>query len=258
MTQKEGRVSWSECSAPVHQCLFLTGQLCTWTKGAQLHWFFGSDGGKPSSHPHDDPLQLCTAITSLRLEAIVRRKKNVFMSPGHSSTGCWQQQQQKQSGWKRSWSKKWYYQDTSYESLSPALCKSLTPSLPLASQRSPSDSWSNTQKHSLKFISRNKTLQGHILHVWCLGRLAPYQQTTKASTNHRNLENHYRWAWQWSHPVSMQSRKSLVIPGSFCALNRSRSCRAYFKWLGWHGRSCGAWRECRHGNTVFIISQMRM
>lgn len=66
------------------------------------------------------------------------KKKKCFMSPGHSSTGCWQQQQQKQSGWKRSWSKKWYYQDTSYESLSPALCKSLTPSLPLASQRSPS------------------------------------------------------------------------------------------------------------------------
>lgn len=36
-----------------------------------------------SSHPHDDPLKLCTAITSLRLEATVRRKKNCFMSPGH-------------------------------------------------------------------------------------------------------------------------------------------------------------------------------
>lgn len=94
-------------------------------------------GGKPSSHPHDDPLKLCIAITSLRLEAIVRRKRKCFLSPGHSSTGCWQQQ--KQSGWKRSWSKKWNYQDTSYESLSPALCKCLTPSLPLASQRSPSD-----------------------------------------------------------------------------------------------------------------------
>lgn len=46
MTQKEGKVGCWECSAPAHQHLFLTGQLCTWTKCAQLHWFFGAYGGK--------------------------------------------------------------------------------------------------------------------------------------------------------------------------------------------------------------------
>lgn len=99
-------------------------KMCSITLVLRRLW-----GKKPSSHPYDDPLKLCTAITSLRLEATVRGKK-CFMSPGHSSIGCWQRQQ-KQSGWKRSWSKKWYYQDTSYVS------RSLSCSLQVSHPKSP-------------------------------------------------------------------------------------------------------------------------
>lgn len=110
-----------------HQHLLLTGQLCTWTKCAQLHWFFSAYGGKtllPS------PWRSTKIVHSHHLSQTWgsgEEKKKCFMSPGHSPTGCWQRQQM-QSGWKRSWSKKWYYQDTSYVSLS--LSCSLQVSLP--------------------------------------------------------------------------------------------------------------------------------
>lgn len=96
-------------------------------------------GKNPSSHPHDYPLKLCTAIISLRLELQWGGKKNVSWAQDTAPLGAGSGSKSNQGGKDLEAKSGIIRTQVMWACLSPAVCKSLTPSLPLASQRSPSN-----------------------------------------------------------------------------------------------------------------------